>query len=76
MNISVQDVNHAASGFGFAALTFISDNLFEVIGAIGVLVNIVFVVRSHYLKKAEHAAKMEREAYEIEILKRKLNEVA
>ena len=50
MNIS--DVNHLVQSIAFAGLTLISDNLFEIIGATGVIINIIFVIKSYYDKKA------------------------
>ena len=80
MNITVQDVNHGAQTFLFGAMTWIGDNIFEVIGAIGIIVNLMFVARSYYDKrkaaKEEERRAIERHEYEMELLKRKLNEVA
>ena len=50
MNIS--DVNHLVQSIAFAGLTLISDNLFEIIGATGVIINIIFVIKSYHDKKA------------------------
>lgn len=80
MNITVQDVNHVAQALMFGAMTWIGDNIFEVIGAIGIIANLTFVARSYYDKrraaKEEERRAMERHEYEMELLKRKLNEVA
>ena len=36
----------------FASLTWISDNFFEFVGMVGVIINIIFVIKSYYDKKA------------------------
>jgi len=50
--VNISDVNHLVQSIAFAGLTLISDNLFEIIGATGVIINIIFVIKSYYDKKA------------------------
>ena len=80
MSITVQDVNHGAQTFLFGAMTWIGDNVFEVIGAVGIIANLFVVIRSHIQKQRmaqeEERRAIERHEYEMELLKRKLNEVA
>lgn len=51
--VTPQQVNHMAQMGGFATLTWITDNVFQIVGAVGVLVNIYFVVRSYHQKKRQ-----------------------
>ena len=66
--IQPHQVNHLAQAGGFAALTWITDNVFQIVGAVGVLVNIYFVVRSYQQKKrqSEEEIRLMQERYRME----------
>ena len=50
--MSISEVNHFSQMIAFASLTWISDNFFEFVGMVGVIINIIFVIKSYYDKKA------------------------
>ena len=70
-----QDINHGAQSIFFLGLTWIGENIFEVIGAIGVLVNIAFVVKGWIEKKRINKIDIENKLLEQQVLKRQLEEL-
>lgn len=69
-----QDINHSAQSIFFLGLTWIGENIFEVIGAVGVLVNIAFVVKGWIEKKRINKIEIENKLLEQEVLRRQLED--
>jgi hypothetical protein len=67
-----QNINHGAQSIFFFGLTWIGENIFELIGALGVLVNIVFVVKSRIEQNKINKIDIENKILEQEVLRRKL----
>lgn len=67
-----QNINHGAQSIFFFGLTWIGENIFELIGALGVLVNIVFVVKSRIEQNKINKIDIENKILEQEVLIRKL----
>lgn len=72
--MTYQDLNHGGQSIFFFGLTWIGENIFEIIGAIGVIVNIAFVVRSRIDKKRLHKAQLEKLMLEHELLKKQIGD--
>lgn len=70
--MNIQDVNHAIQTTFFAGATILTDNVFEIIGAAGVIINLAFVYKSHVAKKKLDKIESENKALEKEILIKQL----
>ena len=68
-----QEINHGGQSIFFFGLTWIGENIFELIGAIGVLVNIAFVIKGWVEKKRINKIDTENKLLENKILKKKLD---
>lgn len=73
--MSIQDANHWAVTTFFAGMTAVSDNIFEIIGAVGVIVNLAFVAKSFLSKKKVDALDTENKLLEQELLKKQIEAI-
>jgi len=70
--VNIQDVNHAIQTAFFAGATILTDNVFEIIGAIGVILNLAFVYQSYSERKKLNRIESENKALEKKILIKQL----
>lgn len=70
-----QDINHGAQSIFFFGLTWIGENIFELIGAVGVLVNIAFVIKGWVEKKKINKIDIENKLLQQEVLRKTLEDL-
>ena len=72
--MNIHEVNHTIQTMFFAGATMLTDNLFEIIGAAGVIINLAFVYKSYkenkHIKNIDEANKL----LEQKILRNKLDQ--
>lgn len=73
--MNIQDVNHAIQTTFLAGMTVLTDNVFEIIGAVGVIVNLAFVYKSHLDKKKLNKMEAKKITLEQELLKKQIDSI-
>ena len=66
--MNIQEVNHVIQTAFFAGATILTDNVFEIIGAAGVVINLAFVYKSYMAKQRLDKIESENKALEKELL--------
>ena len=70
--MNIHEVNHTIQTMFFAGATMLTDNLFEIIGAAGVIINLAFVYKSYAENKHIKSIDIANKLLEQKILKNKL----
>ena len=73
--MNIQDVNHGIQTFFLAGVTVLSDSVFEIIGALGVIVNLVFVYNAHVDKKKINKVDAKNKELEQELLRKQIEAI-
>ena len=71
--MNIHEVNQFAATLISAGVAVISDNVFEIIGAAGVIINLMFVWKSYIDKKRLNGIESDNKLLEQKILQGKLD---
>ena len=71
--MNIHDVNQGIQTSFLAGMTILTDNVFEIIGAVGVVVNLAFVYKSYLDRKAINRIDAENKNLEQELLRKQLD---
>lgn len=73
--MNIQDVNHGIQTTFLAGMTVLTDNVFEIIGAVGVIVNLAFVYKSYLERRALNKIEAQNKTLEQELLKKQIDSI-